>query len=49
MAACAAGELCAKRIAGEELPGYAEKLSLARYEDEELMAELSGSRSKGVL
>jgi D-arginine dehydrogenase len=49
MAACAAGELCAKWIAGEELPGYAEKLSLARYEDEELMAELSGSRSKGVL
>jgi D-arginine dehydrogenase len=49
MAACAAGELCAKWIPGEELPGYAEKLSLARYTDEKLMADLSGSGGTGVL
>lgn len=49
MAACAAGELCAKGITGETLPGYAEKLGLARYDDEELMGELIGAGSKGVL
>jgi D-arginine dehydrogenase len=49
MAACAAGELCAKWIAGAARPGYADKLSLARYEDEELMTELIGAGSKGVL
>jgi len=49
MAACAAGELCAKWIAGAVRPGYADKLSLARHEDEELMTELIGAGSKGVL
>ena len=40
MAACAAGELCAAWIAGAPLPGYAQKLSLARYDDTALMAAL---------
>jgi len=49
MAACGAGELCADWIADGELPYYAKQLSLARYDDEELMAEILNSRSKGIL
>jgi D-arginine dehydrogenase len=49
MAACAAGELCAQWIAGAALPGYAKKLSPARYGDAALMAALSVAASKGVL
>lgn len=49
MAACAAGELCAGWIAGAALPGYAKKLSPARYDDAALMAELNAAASKGVL
>lgn len=49
MAACAAGSLCAKWIAGEALPGYAADLSLARYDDAALMADLADLQSKGVL
>jgi hypothetical protein len=49
MAACAAGELCAGSIAGAALPGYAEKLSLARYGDRALMDALNAAASKGVL
>jgi glycine/D-amino acid oxidase-like deaminating enzyme len=49
MAACAAGELCARHIAGGPLPAYAEELSLARYADMALMTELSAAASKGVL
>jgi glycine/D-amino acid oxidase-like deaminating enzyme len=33
MAACAAGELLAQRITGEELPAYAPSFDLARYDD----------------
>jgi len=40
MAACAAGELCAAWVTGSALPPYAGPLSLARYEDAALMAEL---------
>jgi glycine/D-amino acid oxidase-like deaminating enzyme len=49
MVACAAGELCAGSIAGAALPGYAEKLSLARYGDRALMDALNAAVSKGVL
>jgi len=49
MAACAAGSLCAKWLAGAELPDYAAALSLARYDDAALMADLADLQSKGVL
>jgi len=49
MAACAAGELCADWIADGELPYYAKQLSLARYQDKELMAKILNSPSKGIL
>ncbi len=49
MAACAAGALCAGWIADGELPYYAKQLSLARYKDEELMAEILNSPSRGIL
>ena len=48
MAACAAGELCAATISGDELPDYAPCFSLARYEDADLMAALQAA-NKGVL
>lgn len=41
MAACAAGSLCAAWVAGAALPPYAPSLSLARYGDSALMAELA--------
>ncbi|BBK34416.1 glycine/D-amino acid oxidase-like deaminating enzyme [Stella humosa] len=49
MAACAAGDLCAKWITGAALPAHAHPLSLARYDDAALMAELTSLTSKGVL
>ncbi|MDP6804775.1 MAG: FAD-binding oxidoreductase [Rhodospirillales bacterium] len=49
MAAAAAGSLCAGWIAGAELPDHAMALSLARYADEALMAELGESENKGIL
>jgi D-arginine dehydrogenase len=49
MAACASGALVAAAISGIPLPAYAKKLTLARYEDAALMAELAESESKGVL
>ena len=49
MAACAAGDLTARWITGVAIPDYARKLSLARYDDDALMAELRSSSSKGVL
>ncbi len=42
MSACATGELCADWVNGGKLPEYAQALSLARYEDTKLMAELEG-------
>ena len=36
-------------VTGGELPETAQQLSLARYEDEELMAGLAAARSMGVL
>lgn len=49
MAACATGETCAAWIMGGALPSYAPALSLARYEDRALMAELAAQSSRGVL
>jgi glycine/D-amino acid oxidase-like deaminating enzyme len=49
MAACAAGELAAAWVCGNDLPSYAKQLSLARYEDDVLMQDLRNSRSKGIL
>lgn len=49
MAACAAGELSAAWIAGAALPDYAQSLSLSRYADRDLMAELEALESKGLL
>ena len=48
MAACATGALCAAWVTGAELPAYAQSLSLARYADAGLMAQLSGL-AKGSL
>ena len=48
MAACASGELCAATIAGAELPDYSRDFSMARYEDDRLMAALRAA-NKGVL
>ena len=49
MAACAAGKLCAATICGDKLPPYAGNLSLERFSDAGLMAELTGSSNKGLL
>ena len=49
MAACAAGELAARWVTSEPLPDYAAALSLARYDNTKLMAELARQKSRGVL
>ncbi len=49
MAACACGALCAAWMVGAPLPDYAQALSMARYENRPLMAELAALDSKGVL
>ena len=49
MAACAAGKLCAETICGENLPSYAADLSLARYANTPLMADLAALKNKGLL
>ena len=49
MAATATGAVCAAWMAGAALPAYAKLLSLERYGDDALMAELRESASKGVL
>ena len=49
MSACAAGALCASWIAGTELPSYASQLSLARYDDKGLMADIENSGHNGIL
>ena len=40
MSACAAGSLCADWVCEGELPEYAQALSLARYQDKELLQQL---------
>lgn len=49
MSACAAGALCAAWITGDELPDYADQLSMARYADKDLMAKLQNAQSLGIL
>ncbi|CAN7359144.1 FAD-dependent oxidoreductase [Bosea sp. LjRoot9] len=49
MAACATGAICAAWVAGASLPAYAPALSLARYEDPELMANLAAVSERSVL
>lgn len=49
MSACAAGVLCASWIAGTDLPSYASQLSLARYDDKDLMADIENSGHNGIL
>ena len=49
MPATATGAVCAAWMTGTELPAYAASLSLERYADAALMAELRASASKGVL
>ncbi len=48
MAACAAGELCAAWVAGATLPAYADGFSMARYNDPDLMSQLSQA-DRGLL
>jgi glycine/D-amino acid oxidase-like deaminating enzyme len=40
MGACAAGSLCADWVCDGELPEYAQALSLARYQDKELLQQI---------
>lgn len=49
MAACATGALCAAWVGGAERPPYADALSLTRYDNAPLMAEIAALGSKGVL
>ncbi len=49
MASCAAGELVAHWIAGDRLPAYAAKLSLARYDDPIYIASLANGQQDGEL
>ena len=49
MAACAAGELAALTITGDPLPDYARALSLQRYQDPVLMAEIESLNNRGIL
>jgi glycine/D-amino acid oxidase-like deaminating enzyme len=49
MAACAAGSICATWMCGGQLPDYARDLSLARYENVELMSAITGEANRGLL
>jgi len=49
MAACAAGELCAQWVLDKERPEFAANLSLERYANAPLMAELHALSSRGIL
>ncbi len=49
MAACAAGELCARTMMDAEIPIYANALSPARYDNEKLMAEIHALSQRGIL
>jgi glycine/D-amino acid oxidase-like deaminating enzyme len=49
MAACAAGELCARWSVGCDLPHYALALSPERYADHEMMAQIEALASRGIL
>ena len=49
MSACAAGALCGAWITNGDLPDYARLLSLARYDDQGLLADLRNAANKGIL
>jgi glycine/D-amino acid oxidase-like deaminating enzyme len=49
MSACAAGDLCARAVAGAPVPSFAGVLSIARYENKMLMNELESAESRGLL
>jgi glycine/D-amino acid oxidase-like deaminating enzyme len=49
MAACAAGDLCARVVSGSQLPHYAHALSLKRYNDTDLLAEIRSLSQRGIL
>lgn len=49
MAACAAGDCCARWISGSPPMNYARRLSLARYDDAAFMREMTMSNDRGVL
>ena len=49
MSACAAGDICARCIVGAPIPEFAKPLSLTRYGRKDLMAELQGTQSRGLL
>jgi glycine/D-amino acid oxidase-like deaminating enzyme len=49
MAACASGELCATWVGQGDLPDYAEQLSLQRYANTALMAQLTAQKDRGLL
>jgi len=49
MAACAAGDLCARGIVGAENQSFADDLSLNRYRNKNLMNELLTQASRGIL
>jgi len=49
MAACAAGDLCARVVLGRELPDFANALSPQRYFDMSLMAEIEALSQRGIL
>jgi len=49
MAACAAGEMCARWVVGAEPTALARQLSFARYDDEALMAGAAGTAHRGHL
>ena len=49
MAACAAGELCARQVLESDLPDYSSELSLQRYTDQALIGEIAALSQRGIL
>ena len=49
MAACAAGELCARQVLESDLPDYSSALSLQRYTDQALIGEIAALSQRGIL
>ena len=49
MAACAAGEICARQVLELSVPAFAHGLSLRRYDNAKLMSELRELSSRGIL
>lgn len=49
MAACAAGELCARWVTESHVPEYAHALAPGRYDDQMLMQQINVLSSRGIL